>query len=470
MADQAAELIQQLQNQVLALEQAATAADAAAAAAGAPPAGGAAPPVPPAFTLAPALANTAAAFLDLTSSAGTKHFKGAVESLTATPFDFKDPSDLQVFLDLVLKKSQVYGWNNMLTIPVTNPVTQAVTTNNLLDEYGVIPLESVTTHVTTYYDTHTKQAQDSFMSCQCLLASLAIDFLKIITAESPQYHLPAIVAADGPIPCGPLLLKVIISKAHVDSRATVRVIRTALTNLDDMMMELDSNVQAFNMYVHAQVKSLSARGETSNDLLNNLFKGYKVAADSEFQEFIKRKENEYEEGKDVGVNNLMADAVSKFEARVLTKEWAAPTKEQSQILALTAQVDQLSKAKSKSKQSASSVAVTPGKEKTTPKRGKNPEWAWKDVMPKDGEPKTKDFKGKHYHVACKFHPDRWVCHTSEQCSKNPSNAGSASSSTPDTDQGVKKASARRLKAAKLAAALLEEGDEGEESDDDSVTS
>jgi hypothetical protein len=46
----------------------------------------------------------------------------------------------------------------------------------------------------TYYSAETKEAQDSFMLCQCLLKSLAVDFLKIITANADAYHLPAIVA------------------------------------------------------------------------------------------------------------------------------------------------------------------------------------------------------------------------------------------------------------------------------------
>ena len=88
------------------------------------------------------------------------------------------------------------------------------------------------------------------------------------------------------MPAGPLLLKLIISKAHVDSRATVSFIRTSLTLLDSKMIELDSNIKAFNQYVKAQIKNLAARGETSSDLLINLFKGYKAANDVEFADFI----------------------------------------------------------------------------------------------------------------------------------------------------------------------------------------
>jgi hypothetical protein len=78
------------------------------------------------------------------------------------------------------------------------------------------------------------------------LSSLTLDFLKLITAESNDYHLPEFVAGQGRVPSGPLLLKLIISKGHVDSRATVSFIRTSLTLLDAKMIELDLNVESFN--------------------------------------------------------------------------------------------------------------------------------------------------------------------------------------------------------------------------------
>jgi hypothetical protein len=240
---------------------------AAASVTTAPPAG---PLTSPVFTLAPALANAVTTYLDLTSSTGAKHFKGATKPLSTQSFDFSDAADLKFFLDLVLNESQIWGWNSIFTIPVTDPVTTTTTDRNLLSEYGMIPLESVTAHVTTYYNTPSKQAQDSFMACQCLLSSLTHDFMKLITADSAAYHLPPIAAADGPVPSGPLLLKLIISQAHVDSRATVSFIRTSLTQLDSKMIELNSDVESFNFYVKAQVKNLSARGEISSDLLINL--------------------------------------------------------------------------------------------------------------------------------------------------------------------------------------------------------
>ena len=413
MASLADELVADLQAQILALQEAAaaeavavaaaiaTAADAATAATAAallavtaPPGG--APPVA-VFTLAPALANTAP-FLDLTSSNGAKHFKAATEALNAKPFDFADDSDLQVFLDLVLKKSQVYGWNNIFTIPVTDVTTGTTRSFNLLSHYGLVPLSAVRTQVMSYYATPSKRAQDAFMAYHCLVNSLTLDFLKLIAADSEAYHLPAIVAINGEIPSGPLLLKMIIGQAHVDSRATVSFIRTALTQLDAKMIELNSNVIEFNLYVTAQVQALAHRGETTDDLLINLFKGYRVANDVEFVDLLRRKENDYEEGKDVDVKSLMAVMLIKYRARMLNGKWSAPTKEQEQILALTARIEKFKQAK---------VPKSTGPTATgTKKPKKDNKWSWKDVLPKDGEPTTKAFEGKDYHVNCPYHKNQ----------------------------------------------------------------
>jgi hypothetical protein len=90
---------------------------------------------------------------------------------------------------------------------------------------------------------------------------------------------------------------------------------------------------------------------------------------------------------------------------------------------------------------------------------KDNKWAWKDTLLKAGEPTTKEFEGKQYHINCPHHPNQWVCHTAQECSKNPKVSDAA---TP-SGVAVSTSKAQRLKDAKLAAFLLTEGDNsGEE--------
>ena len=260
--------------------------------------------------------------------------------------------------------------------------------------------------------------------------------------------------ANGAIPSGPLLLKLIISQAHVDSRATVTFIRNSLRKLGIKMIELDSNVIEFNLFVKAQIKALAHRGETTSDLLINLFEGYEAANDVEFADLIRRKKNDYEEGKDVTVTNLMADMVAKCRTRIMNNNWSAPTKEQEQILALTARVEELKKSTKPPSKQLKPAGPAAKKKKATNK------WAWKDTLPKDSEPTAKEFEGKQHHVNCPWHKEKWVCHTPEECLKNPANAPTGG--RPATNNRSTTPGSRRLQAAQLAVALLEEGEVDEE--------
>jgi predicted deacetylase len=59
-----------------------------------------------------------------------------------------------------------------------------------------------------------------------------------------------------------------------------------------------------NLHVQSLIEALNVRGETTTDLLTNLFKGYKAAKDEKFIKYIEKKEEYYEEGNGLGANEL----------------------------------------------------------------------------------------------------------------------------------------------------------------------
>jgi hypothetical protein len=235
----------------------------------------------------------------------------------------------------------------------------------------------VVSNALTDVNAESQVAQDSFMLFQCIFASLDTEFLKSLTTEAQHYHVvDTKVPQEPPLPCGAILLKIIIMKAHVDTRATVSFICTVLSSLDTNMMALDSDISKFNAYVKTQVIALEARGETTSDPLVNVFKGYETAQDSEFALFIKRKKDAYDEGGDITVTSLMDAAENKFKTRVLLQTWSAPTKEQEQILGLTAQVNQLRIAKA----APNKDKRTPPKDLSKTKQDREQKWAWKKIL------------------------------------------------------------------------------------------
>jgi hypothetical protein len=65
------------------------------------------------------------------------------------------------------------------------------------------------------------------------------------------------------------------------------------------MSTVKSNIEEFNKYVKVNWKGLKARGESCNDLMINLFKGYQNARDREFVHYIKQKRDNYDDGADM---------------------------------------------------------------------------------------------------------------------------------------------------------------------------
>jgi hypothetical protein len=173
----------------------------------------------------------------------------------------------------------------------------------------------------------------------------------------------------------------------------------------------------------------------------------------EFALFIKRKKDAYDKGGDITVTSLMNAAENKFKTRVLLKTWSTPIKEQEHILALTAQVHQLRIAKEAPKKEKRAT-----KDSSKGKQDRERKWAWKKVLPKEGEPVTKVVDGKNYHLACEHHPNQWVCHTTAECSKNPANNG-----VPKDAQAKQRLKKARLAAAAFLAEDYEESDEDRDS-------
>jgi hypothetical protein len=60
------------------------------------------------------------------------------------------------------------------------------------------------------------------------------------------------------------------------------------------------------------INSLAARGETTQDLLTNLFKGYQAVNDKIFFSYIGRKLEKYKEGELINSEELMQLGDNKY--------------------------------------------------------------------------------------------------------------------------------------------------------------
>jgi hypothetical protein len=248
-------------------------------------------------------------------------------------------------------------------------------------------------------------------------ASLTQNALAKVEVWSEDYHING-------LPSGPLFLKVIIRETDIDTRATTRHIRAKLAALKDYLPTINYNIIDFNVYVQQLIIGLKRRGEFTQDLLPNLFEAYKVATDQDFVNYIKMKENDYDEGKDVTADSLMQCAQTKYKIMVEEKKWAVPTKDQEKIIALEAKIKTLTKKGGKGDQKGKSEKGKKGKKGKGKKSDKNksddsnaskaPHPDWKTKAPKDRDKnKPKNMNGKEYWW-CTNHK-LWCLHKTSEC-------------------------------------------------------
>eukprot|EP00957_Ditylum_brightwellii_P014867 1121409-Ditylum_brightwellii.AAC.1 len=181
------------------------------------------------FALTPLQVNLGA-FIDYLTSTRIKLFQLVTEPLSIV-FDTTSLKDRA-------KKS---GWEltggNVTTIPDSNDMAC-----NLITEYSRLSPEDIEAQVTLFVGRQTRQAQNLVRLYHCLKNSLTETAKLKILAETLEY----IVNGH---PSGELLLKLLIKKAVMDTQATASHLCENLTNLDNYISTINSNINLFNHHV-----------------------------------------------------------------------------------------------------------------------------------------------------------------------------------------------------------------------------
>ena len=387
------------------------------------PAPAQAPVVPaqgPSFSLTPGQANVAQ-FIDYTTATGIKLWQ---ESTAALPNKFSaEGHDANQFCEALLERAEKSGWNrapsDIITITVNN---QGI---NLLTEYGRITTDDITANA-TYMGMQNRLAQNDAQMYHCIKNSLTPEAERKILAERESYHI-------NNVPSGPLLFKLLMQKAIIDTWATSSLMRENLSNLDSYITTVKSDIEEFNRYVKMNYQGLQARGERCDDIMVHLFKAYLVASDREFVTYIKLKKMEHEEGRNrYTPEELMTLALNKYAILHKQNLWNTKSPEEEKVLALTSKVQKLSDANlklTKYLEDKKNKNTKKGSNKKG-KEDKDEKWAWKKKPPKSGKPWTKKFNEKTYHW-CKWHK-AWVVHDPATCRLRAESETSNNANTSDS--------------------------------------
>ena len=194
------------------------------------------------------------------------------------------------------------------------------------------------------------------------------------------------------------------------------------------MLEVSYDIEEFNLYVTSQIEQLAARGAQSSDLLINLFEAYLAVPDRKFVDYIEKQKDKFDEDIEVTVKTLMQVALIKFKDRKRSEKWQAPSIEETEIVALKAEIGELKKASAatpspgKAKKQGGSAKADSKKSKQTRADRFATKYAWKLTPPAEGEPTTKEVEKKTYHF-CPHHNDdkgAWVIFLPSKCDRRDS--------------------------------------------------
>ena len=86
----------------------------------------------------------------------------------------------------------------------------------------------------------------------------------------------------GGVICGPLLLKIIIRSATMDSRATISIIRAQLNDIDAYAAGVEGDLEKITEFFTNNLDQLKASGANLDDEVDTLFKGLKAVPCEEF--------------------------------------------------------------------------------------------------------------------------------------------------------------------------------------------
>ena len=363
----------------------------------------------PVFALTPALVD--AGVIDYSTAEGRRLYLAATKALADDTEGQYDGSSerLSSFLHKLKIRAIEFGWidQGVLDINIT-PGADDPTLVNLLDKYGDVTIEQVRQHVLLYSGVQNRAAQDCVQVFNCVMKSLTHEAINKIKHKQNEYTING-------TPSGVMLIKLIVKEAHIDTNATLTRIRNEISNLDEYMIKIEYDVSKFNLHVQELMSQLSSRGAESNELLNNLFKAYSVCNDENFVRYIESRQNNYDDGADITAQELMDSANNKYQVRVDNGEWNSPSRAQSQIIALKAEVTRLKTGKTP-KKGKNKVKKAKGSSKSNAPKptNKKPDWMLKKPTAEEKRTGNKKTVNDKEYYWCPNH-QAWGRHKPSEC-------------------------------------------------------
>jgi len=337
------------------------------------------------------------------------------------------PNETVVFIEALERKADSMGWSKG-TKQITKFTNRDGVDIDIIKNYGQIDMATLKTACERFckageQDAETRARQNNKMMSMCLANSLSLTAKVQLLTYKNEYIFDGVEYA-------PLMYKVIMRLATIDSVATTQTLRDNLQNLSVFAATVSGDIDKINTEFNKNYSQILARGATVDDPLNLLFNAYLVVPCYHFKTYMKQKHNGYLDGTLTLTHEvLMAFAKAHFDYLKNTGQWGAKSPDDEKIVAMAAEINAL-KGQLKLDPKLSAIAKdkkkddkgeNKGKKKnnkdTSNKKYQKKDEAWKKVPPKDSDPKEKQV-GKYTFQWCEHHM-AWTVHKPQDCTLNP---------------------------------------------------
>ncbi len=142
---------------------------------------------------------------------------------------------------------------------------------------------------------------------------------------------------------GPLMYKVIMRLATIDSVATTQTLQDNRQNLGVFAVTVKGDIDKVNAEFDTNYSQLLAQGATLDNPIGILFEAYLLVPCYNFTKYTSTKHNDYLDGNLTGLTHqaLKSMAKRKFDFLKTKGKWGAKSPDDKKIVAMTAKITAL---------------------------------------------------------------------------------------------------------------------------------
>jgi hypothetical protein len=205
----------------------------------------------------------------------------------------------------------------------------------------------------------------------------------------------------------PLIYKIIMRLATIDTVATTQTLRDNLNNLGVFAAMVSGDINKINGKFNKNYTQLLARGANVDNPVRLLFDAYHVVPCYNFKKYIRHHYNDYLDGMLINLTHeaLMTSAMRKYDCLRQKGQWGAKSPDNKKIVAMDTQLNAFKgrlKVDKHLKDALNNVKKTRNKKNKGNKNRQKEDKVWKKIPPKDGKKKSKQV-GKHTYHWCEHH-------------------------------------------------------------------